>query len=214
MINLFTDFEYDLNDALDSVMPRPNREKLPVSGLSYVADFINPEEERALLAAVDPGPWTGIWQRRTQHFGQSYHGYNEEGAKGPTPMPEWVQPLACRLVQYGLFLAPANQVGVNEYQPGQGIAPHVDRNEGDIASLSLGSGCVMDLVSLYGKPSISFFLAPRSVIVITGEARTEWKHGIARRQKDVIDGRAYRRRRRVAIVFRHIVRQLPVEPER
>ena len=41
-----------------------------------------------------------------------------------------------------------DQVTVNEYLPGQGIAPHVDTHsafEDGIASLSLGSSCVFTL---------------------------------------------------------------------
>jgi len=208
--SLFADLEAELDELGDRTFTGPNVESLPIDGLSYVSDFVSADEERALLVAVDQGHWNAIWQRRTQHFGRRYEGWIS-GERECAALPDWAQPIGRRIKTLSLFEELPNQIGINEYLPGQGIAPHIDRHCGPVASLSLGSGCVMDLVSLFGKPTISFWLAPRSLIVLRGEARSAWKHGIARRQKDVIDGRIYRRRRRVSITFRRLVDLEPIE---
>ena len=202
--NLFSDCEQHLYDIFDSAIGGPSVEMLPVDGLAYVPDFISVDEEKALLYETGQGVWDETWLRRTQRFGLLYDGTEVGDGQGTPGIPCWALPFCLRLVERGAFEALPNQIGVNEYLPGQGIAPHVDRHGGPVASLSLGSGCVMDLVSLFDKPTVSFWLAPRSLVVIKGEARSAWKHGIARRQKDVINGMAYRRRRRVSITFRKI----------
>tara|TARA_R110002020_G_scaffold27552_5_gene88816 strand:- start:4922 stop:5056 length:135 start_codon:yes stop_codon:yes gene_type:complete len=41
-------------------------------------------------------------------------------------LPDWLLPIARRLVADGFFAAMPDQVIVNECLPGQAIAPHVD----------------------------------------------------------------------------------------
>jgi hypothetical protein len=45
------------------------KSKRAVPGLCYVTDFISPEEEAALVAAIDGMEWNGVLQRRSQHYG-------------------------------------------------------------------------------------------------------------------------------------------------
>lgn len=55
--------------------------------------------------------------------------------------------IASRLYEDTLMEVLPDQVIVNEYQPGQGIANHIDCIScfsGTVISLSLGSSCIMD----------------------------------------------------------------------
>jgi alkylated DNA repair dioxygenase AlkB len=79
-----------------------------------------------------------------------------------------------------------DQLLVNEYLPGQGIALHRDYEPFDrtVVSLSLLSSCVMDFYHPARGRRESLLLEPRSLLVLCDEARYEWQHGIARRKTD------------------------------
>ncbi|MYB95200.1 alpha-ketoglutarate-dependent dioxygenase AlkB [Candidatus Poribacteria bacterium] len=49
------------------------------------------------------------------------------------------------------------------------------------------------------------WLAPRSLVVLNGEARHEWLHGIAARKWDDWDDHKYVRGRRVSLTFRKVI---------
>ena len=181
-----------------------------IPGLTLHPDFISRAEEGDLLSMIDAQPWRADLQRRVQHYGYRY----DYKARQVTPdlylgpLPAWLQDLAYLLVQNGVFLNVPEQVIVNEYLPGQGIAPHIDcvpcfRDV--IASLSLGSDVVMDFGRPDGSEKISHRLPARSLVVMTGPARYHWQHGIAKRKTDVVDGQKIIRQRRVSLTFRCVV---------
>ena len=97
------------------------------------------------------------------------------------------------------------QALVNEYLPGQGIGAHKDYQPFDeVASLSLLSGCLME----FSKPAAhiveSIWLEPRSLVVLTGEARHEWMHAIRPRRSDLVLGEKRLRQRRLSLTLRTI----------
>jgi alkylated DNA repair dioxygenase AlkB len=65
------------------------------------------------------------------------------------------------------------------------------------------SGGGSTLVDGPGKETIE--LKPRSLLVLAGDARYRWKHGIPAREADVIDGQEVARSRRVSLTFRTVV---------
>ncbi|PVF95512.1 hypothetical protein CPB86DRAFT_787977 [Serendipita vermifera] len=80
----------------------------------------------------------------------------------------------------------SRQVILNRYEPGQGISPHVDllQRYGDgIMGVSLGGGCTMNF-RYVGPPSfqtekeVALWLPENSIIVLQGDARYKWSHGI------------------------------------
>jgi 2OG-Fe(II) oxygenase superfamily len=81
----------------------------------------------------------------------------------------------------------SRQAILNRYEPGEGITPHVDllKRFGDgIIGVSLGAGCVMDFKEVEGDTEWSIWLPPLSVIVLEGDARYRWTHGIEHVRKD------------------------------
>ena len=91
-----------------------------------------------------------------------------------------------------------DQLIINEYMPGQGIFPHIDDPvsfEDGIVSLSLESDIIMDFIRDTKK---HVMLKRRSVIVLHGDARYKWKHGITARKSDF----GLKRSRRVSLTFR------------
>ncbi|KAJ6619024.1 hypothetical protein B0H10DRAFT_2027336 [Mycena sp. CBHHK59/15] len=91
-------------------------------------------------------------------------------------------------------LAPtlARQAILNLYNPGEGIKPHVDllKRFGDgIVGISLGSSCVMKFARVEETEQslpLNLFLPERSLIVLSGDARYYWTHGIEKRTTDLV----------------------------
>ncbi|KAG9105060.1 hypothetical protein FRC06_000033 [Ceratobasidium sp. 370] len=84
----------------------------------------------------------------------------------------------------------ARQAILNRYNPGEGIKAHIDlpnRFADGIIVVSLGSGIAMDFAHEGRKEAFTVWLPPRSVVVLEGEARWEWTHGIAGRMSDLVD---------------------------
>src|SRR5438034_401409 len=104
-----------------------------IPGLSYIPNYLQEDEERALVESIDQGDWNAEIERRTQHFGCRYP--YKGGAKRKLiylgPLPPWAAELAQRLHHDGHAPWVPNQAIVNEYEPGQGIASHTDRDDFD-----------------------------------------------------------------------------------
>ena len=179
-----------------------------IGGLLYIADFIDEKTEATLIQTIDAQPWIMDLRRRVQHYGYRYD-YKVRGLASDLylgPIPEWLQPFCQKLQSEGYFSHIPDQVIVNEYLPGQGIASHTDCIPcfGDtIASISLGSGCQMDFIN--GEARTSHYLEPQSLLVLSGKARYHWKHGIAARKSDKIDSAAMPRARRISLTFRNVI---------
>ncbi|MCX6048426.1 MAG: alpha-ketoglutarate-dependent dioxygenase AlkB [Chloroflexi bacterium] len=181
-----------------------------IPGLRYVEHYIGVAEHDALLRCIDAQSWITDLKRRVQHYGYQYDYKARKIAKDMQlgNLPTWLQTVACRLHQDGYISTVPDQVIVNEYEPGQGIASHIDCEpcfDNIIISLSLGSGCIMNLTHKIEKTKVPIWLAPGSIVVLQGEARYEWLHGISPRKTDEQDGRKLERKRRVSLTFRKVV---------
>lgn len=174
-----------------------------IPGLTYIPDFITRDEESALIDNIDNQPWLADLKRRVQHYGYKYdykaRAVTDDAYLGA--LPEWIAPVAQKLT------FKPDQAIVNEYLPGQGISAHVDCVpcfSDAIASLSLGSGAVMQFTN--GNEKQELYLKPRSLIILSGEARYKWTHAIPARKSDVVDGFKIERNRRVSLTFRNVIR--------
>ncbi len=165
-----------------------------------------------MLAEVDApsAPWRRDLERRVQHYGWRY----DYGARAITrdmqigPLPDWLTGITRRLAATGLFDRLPDQVIVNEYLPGQGIAMHNDR-EGfgpAVAMVSLGDAWQMDLrpAGTGVDANQTVRLEKGSALVLVGEARSEWMHGIARRKSEPGPAGRIPRKRRVSLTFRTV----------
>lgn len=173
-------------------------------GLSYVESYISREEERQLLSAVDGQQWRTDWKRRRQVYGVAYSG-PQVGSK-LDPLPTWLDWLIERVVADGYLRGEIVNSVINEFLPGQGIAPHVDHLEfgPTVVAVSLGGATVLDLhdPTTPAREKVLLDVQPRSLWVLGGEARSRWLHGIAPRSRDLIGGMARPRERRVSITLR------------
>lgn len=189
---------------------------MPVPGLTYAAGYLTADEEAAILAAVDAEPWRTDLKRRVQHYGYRY----DYTARTVDPsmhigsLPAWAQPLAERLLADGHMPALADQLIVNEYEPGQGIRPHVDCVPcfgPVVCSVTLGSQCVIDMTEVDGTGEVPQLLERGSLLVMAEDARYKWRHGIRGRKSDTVNGQTVPRTRRVSLTFRTVILGEPTD---
>ena len=158
------------------------------NGASIIADFITKEKETALIENIDKQPWQHDLRRRVQHYGYKYNYRSHNAAQATTPLPPWAISLASKLQSLFNNKIP-EQCIINEYLPGQGIGMHTDiTGFGPIvASLSLLSAWPIHFrapgtLSSYNRLSVptdeQMILPQRSLLVLTGQARYKWMHGI------------------------------------
>jgi alkylated DNA repair dioxygenase AlkB len=181
-----------------------------IPGLDYMPDFVSADVEQKILQALDQETWLGDLERRVQHYGYKYNYKSRriDETMRVGELPSWLVNLGNRMVKWGVFEVTPDQVIVNEYLPGQGITSHIDCEPcfGDtVASLSLGSGCYMDFTSLETGEKLPFWLERRSLVVLKGDSRYCWQHGIAKRKKDVVGGSNIERTKRISLTFRKVI---------
>jgi len=182
-----------------------------IDGLAYVAGFISREEETTLLQAISDAVWLADLKRRVQHYGYQYD-YKRRSLDQSMyigSIPNWASLIAERIVHQGLMSQMPDQVIVNEYLPGQGISDHVDCEpcfDDTIVSLSLGSSCIMEFKKLTDRSVKKLvYLEPRSLVVLKGDSRYGWTHGIPARDKDPWQGRRIPRKTRVSLTYRKVI---------
>lgn len=166
-------------------------QELP-KGLELKENYISPEKEQELIEIINSLPWLADLKRRVQHYGYKYDYKTKGNLEYLGELPAFLKE-----IEVGFKF---NQVIVNEYLPGQGISPHIDLGVfGDtIASLSLGSSCIMEFAKSFAK--IPLFLPPQSLLKLSGEARYNWKHSIPARKQD----NGIPRQLRISLTFRNV----------
>lgn len=199
-----------MNAALPQLKLFDDARGASIAGLSYVPDFISAAQEAALLQMIDVQPWLAELKRRVQHFGYKY----DYKARGITQdlrigaLPDWLAGLCNDLHTQGYFKQTPDQVIINEYLPGQGITPHIDCVPcfgKAVASVSLGSPCVMEFAHAKTGEKQQQLLEPRSLVVLSSESRYDWQHSIPGRKSDIWDGEKLMRGRRISLTFRTVI---------
>lgn len=184
----------------------PGSDRSPPPGLRYIPDAITPETELSLLDAIDAHEWLTSMSRRVQHYGWKYD-YKARRVSPDSylgPLPKFLAPLVT-LVQRRAGFTP-DQAIINEYKPGQGIAPHIDCEPcfgPTVAMVGLGSSTQMDFKHRHTGRTWSLRFERRALLTLEGDARTAWTHAIAKRHSD--PGSPGRRGRRVSVTFRTVL---------
>lgn len=184
-----------------------------INGLKIHFGFISQEEEKELINNIDKMAWLNDLKRRVQHYGYKYD-YKARRIDQTYyigEIPNWMMFLIERLQHQKIIDFAPDQAIVNEYLNDQGIAPHIDCEPcfGDtIISISLGGQCVMNFQkeqTSNKQQKIPLLILPNTLIVMTGESRFSWYHGIVGRKSDIFNGQTYKRQRRVSITFRKVI---------
>lgn len=194
-----------------------------VPDLIYKNNYISKAEERELLHWINSNLWLEDLTRRVQHYGwkYDYKARKIDSSMWLGELPKPLLSLAKRIYQDGLVAHLSDQVIINEYQPGQGIADHIDCEtcfDDDIVTISLNADYLMEFTQAEKtknklskknkkepKHVIEVWLHNRSIAVMKGESRWWWFHGIKSRKNDKWQGISYPRNKRVSLTFRKIV---------
>ncbi|KAI9363871.1 hypothetical protein DFJ73DRAFT_620291 [Zopfochytrium polystomum] len=200
-----------------------------VPGLYVFPEFISVAEEEELLRKVQEHLWIELSVRQVQHHGFAFdYDINKVASLTQPPLPPWSLPVLDRL--YAHPSRPPgtptyNQLTVNQYPAGTGIPPHTDTHSGfrdNVLIVSLAHPVVMEFRTLYDPRAVpapphrrdpaaadpfrtvNVLLDRRSAVVLHGEARFGWEHGIRARAADVVAGRLVERKMRTSLTFREV----------
>eukprot|EP00039_Didymoeca_costata_P000249 m.44807 g.44807 ORF g.44807 m.44807 type:complete len:342 (-) comp10146_c0_seq3:112-1137(-) len=196
-------------------------ERRTVPGLEVVHDLVSEEEEEDILKALSHYPCELLTRRKVQHFGYRFdYSQNDARAKSEADFPsfnDWLLPRIAvkkdtdsKHAYDGMKMKQwPDQLTVNIYEPGGGIPPHVDSHspfEESIASLSLGSDIVIEFWPIHvgKKGCVNVHLPRRSLMIMNGEARYAWQHGIAARKTDILNHAVVNRLTRTSLTYRTI----------
>jgi len=173
-----------------------------IPGFTYVPNYISEDEETTLLEHLTTQEWDTRLSRRTLHYGWRYP-YSPFGKlEQTTAIPEWILPVQTRLES--TFGTTFDQLIVNEYLPGQGIAPHVDHMgffDDTIAVISIGSDTVLHMTHK-SRPNVNVTVQRCSMYGMQDIARYVYKHSISRLTHDNM----IPRKTRYSLTFRKTIR--------
>uniref|UniRef100_A0A914YMK0 tRNA (carboxymethyluridine(34)-5-O)-methyltransferase n=1 Tax=Panagrolaimus superbus TaxID=310955 RepID=A0A914YMK0_9BILA len=179
-------------------------------GLSVLSEFITPEYEEELLIFLNEknNNFEDMKNRSVLHFGHAFdYDSNSAFKKAHDIPPVFDNLMKSMQPHFGPHFP--DQITVNRYRPGQSIPMHVDTHsafEEPILSLSLQSSINLDYTHC-ANPTVSteIHLHRRSLLIMKGESRYCWRHGIRPRAGDVgEDGQLVPREERYSITFRKI----------
>jgi DNA oxidative demethylase len=174
---------------MNAIAAQPDLFGLPgLAGLSQMGSIVMPDEERALIAAIDATAlspfrfhgWEG--KRLTASYGWRYD-FDDLSFAPAEAIPAWLLPLRAEAARFaGLDPDEFAQILLIRYDPGAGIGWHRDRPVFEhIVGISLGAPATMRFRRREpgGFDRASALLLPRSAYHLTGEARHLWEHSIA-----------------------------------
>ena len=157
------------------------------AGLSYWPDFVAARTEQQLIDGIRALPLQpfqfGAYEgkRKVASFGFRYD-YTSRRLEAAEPVPEWLRDMAGRVEHAQRLGAGSIQhVLCTAYEVGAGIGWHRDKPQFDLVfGLSLGARCRFRFRRKSGVRWMRFTLdaEPRSLYLMTGEARHIWEHSI------------------------------------
>ncbi|RXM97379.1 Alpha-ketoglutarate-dependent dioxygenase alkB-like 4 [Acipenser ruthenus] len=186
------------------------RRSFPFPGVFLCEDFVSEEEEREMVQQMDLDEWKQSQSgRRKQDYGPKVNFKKRRlKAAGFSGLPGFSRLVVRRMKEQPVLkdFQPVEQCNL-DYHPrrGSSIDPHLDDSWlwGErLVTLNLLSDTVLTMSrastaepQCTGGVEVSIPLPRRSLLVLYGEARFQWKHSI--RREDVAD-------RRVCSTFREL----------
>jgi DNA oxidative demethylase len=177
--------------------------EIEVNGVTYYPEAIDVEEESRLIKLCEAFNFReitmrGMTARRTVVcFGYDYQ-YRSRSVLAVDPIPAELLALKTRCATVASVSDSFDQVIVSRYPSGAGIGWHTDSPVFDdaILGLSLAASARLQMKSPAASTSASLLLAPRSLYLLSGAARTDWQHRVPPQAHGV----------RYSITFRTVLR--------
>lgn len=161
-------------------------------GMAFREDFIDGDEEAALLAAIaglalhEARYKAYTARRRVRSYGSQFD-YDALQLQPAEPIAPFLLPLRERMARWaGVAPDEFTNALVAEYRPGTPLGWHRDVPDYElVAGLSLGGTATMRLRPYRPEGGVDarevrdLLLPPRSAYVLSGTARWGWQHSIA-----------------------------------
>ncbi len=171
-------------------------------------DFVDKSEEEQLIDFIRTLPFGEVRmhgvtaRRRVAQFGWRYS-FETYKLTPAHPLPAEFEEIRTRAAGFaGIAGEDFSEALVIEYRPGAGIGWHRDAPQcGIVAGISLGGSCRMRFQRGKAEDRVvaAALLEPRSIYLLSGEARNTWEHMIppGKRERWSITFRTLRRSRGV-----------------
>lgn len=164
---------------------------MEIEGLYYIPNYLSKQEVNDLVIFLNShNNWqhiAGPNSRRVIHYGYNY-AYNRSGITKTEDIPKNLELIDTNkinsIVKKDIIDTEFNQLIINEYIPGQGIASHIDHTKyfgPVIACISIGDICI-DFSKKNTKKTIT--IESGSLYIMSGPARYEWYHAIEKKLYD------------------------------
>lgn len=217
------------DNIIDFDLPRPTPVEHPtVSGLFYVANVLTEEEEQSYINYMESNDFSKYLNpikstvknakkepRLVAYFGSNYNVMKAKPDSKPAPP---IPPFIDNLGELALKILPRppssdgtiwkyDMVVLNRYEGSnkQGIGRHIDANGfgHTVISYTFKSGTIMRFTRPNHDP-VDVYVEPRSLYIMTNEARSKWAHEMPGRLSDTVDGKKKIRGTRYSITMRMI----------
>eukprot|EP00834_Sanchytrium_tribonematis_P003865 NODE_166_length_14584_cov_1.124750.p8 type:complete len:242 gc:universal NODE_166_length_14584_cov_1.124750:6805-7530(+) len=206
--------------------------ELPVPGLFYIPEFLTEAEQQNIVQILDSNEWEKVIRRRQQFYGkQYYHTTHNLTAIQPKDDLE-----SLKIDQFDFLIKKItdfdfraaydvfniewpNQILVNEYVENFGISTHFD-DEKAFGKCIITVSLLQPILMNFRKPlhptnhcttlidEYQHVLEPRSCLIMSKEARSNWRHGITRRKWFEYNGEKIHRNlhyRRISLTIRNVL---------
>ena len=120
--------------------------------------------------------------------------------------------MAALLFQDNLKRHSFGKVQVFFYKPDGGVSAHFDHEAYDYPVIIASTLSTTSMQFENGGSTFELFLEPGSLLVLTGDSRTKFSHGIESRQHDDTPAGAEPRGDRLSVTLRNVRKPAPSPP--
>ena len=155
-------------------------------GLKLADEVVTSEEEADLITLIERSglsysPYDPENPRSSTSYGWKYD-YGSDSFLACAPMPNGFRAICEKAAAFaGVEPDQLAECLLNRYEPGAIIQPHLDKPVWEhVVGISLGTPTTMqfrkEVGDVYARAEIE--LAPRSMYLLSGEARYTWQHSL------------------------------------
>ena len=143
----------------------------------------------------------------TQHYGYTYN-YTSKNITDKDyicKLPDWFDDIINKITNTNLIKRNPDQIIINRYLLGEGIASHVDKTEifrNQIYSVSLSSGTTINFKK--GNKTCIIYVPRRAFLLMENDARYKYTHGIDKRKTHTVKVNGIKKERQKNKIFNNI----------
>lgn len=160
-------------------------ENKKIPGLLTQSNVITEDVEKQIVSWLDQQTWLTKIPRRTQHYGYEYN-YTNKNVNPTIPLTGPIAVIANWLATANIITP--TQCIVNEYTAEQGIGAHTDSPIFGPVVVAISLLAPTNMIFSRGTEKETVTLLPRSIMVMTGPARSEFTHEIPKRKTVTMTG--------------------------